>query len=170
VLFLVLKKALELNIYNEKIRDMTDQWLYYLSSGMPGIHSHRLYMALALHEINRNLCLPGIERQVKILLYASDFEQLKYEVNPDALGIKTGWMGQALILKKASETFDCQYPNYAVMEKTRIEIVKACNDRYEKKILELLNRPDHDGAPDAGLSGAAGTGLLYLLYPEICKI
>jgi hypothetical protein len=170
VLFLILKEALALNIYSEKIRDMIEQWLFYLSSCLPGIHSHRLYMALALNEVNKNLCMSEIDRQIKIMLYATDFDKLKYEVDPDRLSIRTGWMGQALLLKKASETFNCQYPNYAAVEKTRIEIVKACNDRYEKKIFESLNKPDDNKKPDLGLSGLAGAGLLYLLYPEVCKI
>lgn len=164
VMFYGLAQALELDIYNEKIRCMIKQWLPSIEAYIPSMHINRLYLATVLTQVNTNLSNKRLEKHIQILLFATDFEALKAEVNPNALNIRYGWPGIAWLLKKASGIIPSNYPNYQQIENTYREITDKHKITLEN--LQLINA--HTNPKLFGLSeGVTGTGLMELLWPEV---
>lgn len=159
-----LVQAFELNIYNEKIRCMVNQWIMTLETFIPSMHINRLYMATVL--ILVNTCLPNkrIERQIQILLFATDFEVLKTEVDPGAFNIRYGWAGVVWLLQQASEIIPATYPTHVLIGSTRLKIIA----KYKHKLENLQINNGTANPKQFGLSeGVAGIGLMELLWPGI---
>lgn len=155
-----LVQAFDLNIYSEKIRCMVNQWMMNLETYLPSMHINRLYMAMVLMEVNKRIPNKRLEKQIQILLFATDFAALKTEVDPDAFNIRFGWPGVVWLLQQASEIIPETYPNYKEIESCRVEIIT-------KYKLSLDNIQVNTSTPKQfGLSeGPAGIGLVELLWP-----
>ena len=158
-----LTKAFKLDIYSEKIECMIKQWILYFEAYIPSLHINRLYMATVLTLINS--CLPNkrIEKQIQILLFATDFDVLKTEVNAQALNIRFGWPGVVWLLYKASQIIPVSYPNYQLINVTRKEITKKHKGTLERAFTTSEANPKRFGISE----GLAGIGLMDLLWPEI---
>jgi hypothetical protein len=168
-LFHVLDEALDLNIYNHKIAVMMEQWMFYLTTHLPGIHCHKLSLALSLHRINRKLKRENMDKQVRILLFSIDFDVLRKEVNPYVHNIQHGWYGIILLLYFAKGTFDSTYPNYNLFDRFRKVMLDLYKERSEREI-EIYTQASGDRKRPIGkglTNGLAGIGLLYLLCPEV---
>lgn len=153
-------QAFDLNIYSEKIRCMVNQWMMNLETYLPSMHINRLYMATVLMQVNKRIPNKRIEKQIQILLFATDFAALKTEVDPDTFNIRFGWPGVVWLLQQASEIIPETYPNYKEIESCRVEIIT-------KYKLSLDNIQVNTSTPKQfGLSeGSAGIGLVELLWP-----
>ena len=147
---------------------MINQWMFYLSAYLPGIHCHRLYLALALHQINEYIGSDEIEKQVKILLFSIDIEKLMYETDPDIINIQKSWYGVVLLLQKALDVFNTDYPNYENINSIRRKIVQTHLFRSEEQLIKLMQTDKKE--IDLGFFGISGIGLLYLLYPKALEI
>jgi hypothetical protein len=160
-----LDEAFDLNIYSEKIRCMVIQWIMNLEAYLPSMHINRLYMATVLTLINSRIPDKRLEKQIQILLFATDFDTLKTEVEPQALNIRFGWPGVVWLLFQASRIIPVNYPNYQLINSTRDEITK----KY-KGTLERAFKTDEANPRQFGISeGFAGIGLMDLLWPEILE-
>lgn len=162
-MFYSLVEAFDLNIYNEKIRCMVNQWIMYLEAYLPSLHINRLYMATVLTLINS--CLPNkrIEKQIQILLFATDFDVLKTEFDPQVLNIRFGWPGIVWLLYKASRIIPASYPNHRLINVTRKEITKKYKGTLERAFTTSEANPKQFGISE----GLVGIGLMDLLWPEI---
>lgn len=118
-----LVQAFELNIYSEKIRCMINQWMMNLETYLPSMHINRLYMATVLMEVNKRIPNKRLEKQIQILLFATDFDVLETEVDPGAFNIRYGWPGVVWLLQQASEIIPVIYPNHKKIEFSRLEII-----------------------------------------------
>lgn len=168
VLFLVLDKTLELDIYNEKIEVMIEQWMFYLSTHLPGIHCHRLSLALSLYKINKKLGRPDIDKQIKVLLYSIDSDVLRKETDPYVSNLQHGWHGVVVLLYLAQQTFDADYPNYKMFGQLRQELLIRYKAKSEKAIDSILQMPKTGNSVGKGLvNGLTGIGMVYLLCPEV---
>lgn len=166
VLFSVLDKALELNIHNRKITTMVEQWMFYLNTHLPGIHGHRLSLALSLYKINKKLKREDLEKQIRILLYSIDVDIFRKEINPYKLNLQYGWYGAILLLYLAGQTFNANYPNYDKFEQLRREILSRQKDGLEKSIESMLQPSMEKAITGQGLfNGLSGIGMLYLFCP-----
>ena len=162
VLLYGLVQVFELNIYSEKIRCMVTQWMMNLEAYLPSMHINRLYMATVLMEVNKRIPNKRLEKQIQILLFSTDFEIIKTEVDPDAVNIRLGWPGMVWLLQQASEIIPSTYPNYKEIESCRLEIITK-----HKPGLENI-QVNSSNPKQLGLSeGIAGIGLMELLWPEI---
>lgn len=158
-----LVQAFELNIYNEKIRCMINQWIMNLEAYLPSMHINRIYLATVLSQVNTILPNKRIEKQIQILLFATDFEVLKTEVDLGAFNIRYGWPGVAWLLQQASAVIPVAYPNHLLIGLTRMDIMKK-----NKITLDYLQKNNSsENSKQYGLSeGTAGIGLLELLFPD----
>ncbi len=93
-----LGKACELGIYNDKIERVIDQIMPFLETNMPSLSTNRLHLACELKHLLTRIPDKRIERQVDILLYSTDFDQLGYEVGDNAMGIRNGLSGLKILL------------------------------------------------------------------------
>jgi len=159
-----LTESFGLNIYNEKIRCMIKQWMPNIEAYIPSMHINRLYMATILTKINEIVPDRRLEKQVQILLYATDFEVLKTEVDPHALNIRFGWTGFVWLMQQATNIIPATCPNYSLIGSTLDEI-KA---KYSNALGKLLENKVPENTVQFGLSnGIAGIGLLEILWPEV---
>jgi len=165
-------KALELNIYSEKILVMIDQWMYYLNTHLPGIHCHRLSLAISLHKINKKLERSDIDKLVQILLFSIDFDILCKEIAPYyVFDIRHSWYGVVLLLHYAQKSFDADYSYYDMFEQLRLKIISLYKEKAENEIMSGF-KTSFEKKRDVNLglaNGLSGIGLVYLLYPESIK-
>lgn len=159
-----LTEAFELKIYNEKIRCMIKQWLPNIEAYIPSMHINRLYMATVLTKINEIVPDKRLEKQVQILLYATDFEVLKTDVDPHALNIRFGWTGFVWLLQQASCIIPAACPNYQLISSTCNEITAKYKSTLENMQISNLAA----NSKQFGLSeGVVEIGLMELLWPKI---
>lgn len=164
VILFGLNEAFKLNIYNKKITCIITQWLSSFEIYIPSLHINRIYLAMVLAQINENIPSIRLKKQIQILLYATDFEILKTEVDPFTLNIRFGWMGFVWMLEKASHAIPPTYPNHQLISSTQKEIAT----KY-KFTLENINTNDLQKNPALiGIGrGVAGIFLMELLCPGI---
>lgn len=159
-----LAEAFTLNSYNGKISSMIRQWLPYFEAYIPSLHINRLFLAVALRQIGYQVPEKRLEKQAQILLFATDFEQLKTEVDHHILNIRYGWPGVAWLLNIASKEIPVDWPNHRL-------IVQTCNEVTARHQIphEILKPVTSGGNPvQHGLTlGLAGIGLMELHWPEV---
>jgi len=158
VMIFGLIQAFDLAIYSEKIKNMINQWIMNMEAFIPSMQINRLYLATVLAFVNSRLPDKRLEKQIQILLFATDFEVLKTEIDPDAMNIRFGWPGAVWLLEQSSSLIPLTCPNYPLISSTCIEIRK-------KYISTIENMPirNHGAIRQMGISeGMAGVGLFEI--------
>ena len=173
ILLLLLAKAFDLEVYNEKIEPMYKDWLLYLISVLPGLHSHRIYMAYALSEMNKRIKVKAVEEHIRTLLFSVNLSTLKNEINSYANNIRYGWLGIAFLLKRMEENLTDKENDFFRIHIFRKEIVNMYKPYLIQTIEDLSEREKNRIAkpPQYGIAlGWAGIGILLLLCPDILDV
>lgn len=159
-----LKEAFKLNIYNEKISCLVRQWLPYFEAYLPSLHIDRLFLAVGLKQIWSQMPENRLEKQIQILLFATDFEVLKTEVDLDVINIRFGWPGVAWLLSIASKDLAPDSPNYQKIGQTHY----AITERHKFQFQSLqLNNPEESSMQLGSPLNLVGIGLMESLWPGI---
>lgn len=177
VLFYGLTLAYELNIYNYKINCMITQWIDNLEVYFPSLHINRIYMAMMLSIMNKNIKNPRIERQRNYLLSSTDFKTLKSEIDPTISNIRHGWYGIIWILKRATRIIPPNSPNYDDLKCCYQElrtlykpILENSAQQYSRLSQELSTQDQRPVVyiKDTGLSeGWPGISLMEMINPAL---
>ena len=163
----IMRKALSLNLYNEKILCILKQWAFNFEVSSPRLHIHRLLLAISLKEANDSLEVPIFNQVINNLLSSINYEILSTEYNPYSFSLIDGWHGFVFTLKKASITFDKNIPNYESLDKIRYKTIQIHKTAFENYIDKLQDPSKDMTMPRLGIkSGLAGAGLLYLFFPD----
>ena len=163
VLVYSLLEAYRLDIYNVKIINMVKQWLPYFEGYLPSLNINRIYMSLVLNKIAVLIPERRLIKQVQILLYATDFEKVKTEVDFNEFNLHIGCPGVLWLLKLAMNELPTEYPNYGLIGQTCREISGSQKLKVEKSITGF----PMDGTAQFGISnGLAGIGLAGILWPK----
>lgn len=165
ILLVFLKKALELNIYNDKIKNMINGWMFYFNTLMPANQLNRIYWVVGLSYLNQYLCSAEIKKQIEVLMYSIDFESLKSEITPGIVNINEGWFSVVVIMKKAEELLNSDCPNYSHIYDTRMDILKEYFASFEDYLQNDVNQIDI-----SLIRGLSGIALLFSLFPEAFEI
>jgi hypothetical protein len=164
VILFGLTEAYRLNIYNDKIKSMVRQWLPYFEAYIPSLHINRLFLAVLLLQINKLIPDKRLEKQARILLFATDFEVLETEVDHNMNNIRFGWPGFAWLLSIAMKVLPADWPSHPLIGQTYQSIIK----RDKCSVENILPRNPDGSAMQIGLTtGLAGIGLMELLWPGI---
>lgn len=159
-----LTEAFQLNIYSAKIGCMIQQWLPYFEAYLPSLHINRLFLAVILNRICSMMPESRLEKQCRILLFATDFETLKTEVGHGLLNIRIGWPGAAWLLNRASEEIPADWPNQRLIYKTYLEIAEMHKNPLENFVIDNQQFT----SMQFGLSlGLAGVGFLEIVWPGV---
>jgi hypothetical protein len=162
-----LSEAYKLNIYNEKISCMIQQWLPYFEAYIPSLHINRIFLSIALKQICLLMPNKRLEKQIRILLFATDFETLKTEVDPGSINIRFGWPGVVWVLQQASIIIPSTYLNHQLISATRMDII----EKFKITLDYLQTNNLAANSTQYGLSdGLAGIGLMELLWPGILSV
>ena len=158
-----LSEAFRLEIYNRKIECMHRQWLPNFEAYIPSMHINRLYLAILLQKISSQVPDERLDRQINILLYATNFNMILNEIDPKQINLRFGWPGMILILDIARSILKPEMPNYQLIEKC---LNRIWDER--KDILGSIDTTDFiSKSKSLGISeGIAGLGL-FLLYLEV---
>lgn len=159
-----LTEAFKLNIYNEKISCMIRQWLPYFEAYIPSLHINRIFMAVVLKQICVLMPDKRLEKQVQILLFATDFELLKTEVDHRVFNIRYGWPGVVWLLNLALKEIPDDWPNHELIGQTVHEITGRHKDPLENL---PLNSPEGNSVQSGLTLGIAGIGLMELLWSGV---
>jgi len=164
VMLYSLIEAFRLSIFNEKIISMIRQWIPYFEAYIPSLHINRLFLAVALKHICSLLPEKRIEKQAQVLLFATDFEVLKTEIDHSVLDIRFGWPGAAWLLKIASKDIPVNWPNHDLIDSVYKEIIA----RHKNDGESFTQNTTTGNQLQYGLSlGLAGIGLMELLWPGV---
>jgi hypothetical protein len=166
IMVYALSEAFLLDIYNDKIVNMVRQWLPYIEGYLPSLNINRLYMSLVLSKVAVFIPERRILKHVKILMYATDFEKVKTEVDHNEFNLRLGWPGVLWLLKLAMNELPTGYPNYGLIGQTYQEISGIQKLKVEKSITGFPK----EGASQFGISnGLAGIGLANILWPKFLR-
>jgi hypothetical protein len=123
-------------------------------------------MSLVLNKIALLIPERRLLKQVQILLYATDFEKVKTELDLNGFNLRFGWPGALWLLKLAINKMPTEYPNYSLIKQTYREISGSQTLKFEKLITDF----SMNNAVQPGLSnGLAGIGLTDILCPEFLQ-
>lgn len=159
-----LTEAFGLNLYNDKINNMIRQWLPYLEAYMPSLQINRLFLAIVLKQVNALMPDKYLEKRSQILLFATDFDILKTEVDHRVINIRYGWTGLVWLLSIAMKELPSDWINYPLIGITYRAILERNQRAIENWSLDISDVKDMP----AGLTiGFAGIRLLDLLWPGV---
>lgn len=164
VLF-ALTEACGLGIYNRKIEQVKKQWIMYFEAYIPSLHINRLYLALVLHRLNRIFQNQRIEKQIQILLFATNVNEITTEFDSNYTGIRYGWPGAVWVLHQVLKSIPRDYPNYDDVEKSYNQLKEKITGLNSNL---LQNQAATTPIQHKGIgSGVTGVALMDLLWPEI---
>jgi lantibiotic modifying enzyme len=165
VMLYALAESYHLNIYNRKIEQIVKHWMTYCEAYIPSLHINRLYLALALSRLNSIFHNKRIEKQIQILFFATNFDGMATEFDPNHDSIRFGWPGVVWLLHQASKSTPLDYPNYQFIIETHSRLKTKFNEM-DKKLLQ--NQISVASLQNPGISGGiTGVGLMDLLWPEV---
>lgn len=158
-------ESYQLNIYNRKIEQMIKNWISCFEAYIPSLQINRLYLGLILSKLNCIFKSNRIEKQVQILLFSINFDEISTEFNSNYYGMRFGLPGVALIVHQSAKFISPNFPQFKLITKTqdklRESLRKSESTLFHDQILSsLLQNPGIS-------SGLAGLGLMYLLWPEV---
>lgn len=161
-------ESYQLGLFNHKIEMLIKQWIMYFEAYIPSLHINRIFMALALNRVNAFCPNKRIEKQVQILLFATNFDEIAFEFDPNQNGIRYGWTGAVWLLYMAKKQLSPDSNNYSLIIKTYNEYLM----RFKPK-LDAIKTLNIDSSPTNkyGISeGVAGIGLMELIWPDVFGI
>jgi len=157
-------EAFRLNIYNYKINNMIRQWLPYFEAFIPSLQINRLYLSVVLMHIHSLMPEKRLEKQSRILLYATDFELLRNEVDHNMINVRFGWPGFLALLSIAMKELPEDWQNYTLIRQTYRLILGQHYGQLEK----LSENKPNEKTLTFGLSlGLAGISIIELFWPGI---
>jgi hypothetical protein len=159
-----LSEAFTLNIYNEKIVCIIKQLLPNFEAYLPAMQINRIYMATILQQIFNQIPDPRLEKQIKILLFSTDFNTLKTEIDPDQMNLRFGWPGVVIILHKAIQKIPAGYPNHSKLKSVYQYII----NKYNNTLFNLQSPALTPNTRNLGISeGISGIGLFCMFMSGI---
>ena len=163
LLLVLLRRTLDLDVFNDKIINMVKTWLFYLETNQPYLHINKLYLAVSLAYLNEYLCFPEIKRRIEVLMFSVDLSKIEDELDIRIMNINDGWFGAVAILKKAEDLLDMGIPQYELLRETRINIL----EKYGALFDDYINETNREKPLDISfVHGLSGIGFLLFLWPE----
>lgn len=161
LLFVMMRRSIELGVYSHKIASMVRNWEMYIRGYIPYYNVNKLSLAASLAYLHKALPLDFIGRQANDLLYLADIDNIHEEIDERIENINEGWYYCALVLYEAARQTGQGSPWYADMEKARTGIVS----RHLQESVGKIRNDDSD--EDISLvNGLSGVALLLSLAPE----
>lgn len=165
ILFIYLKKALDLGLYNSKILVCIRLWSSYIVTHMPYYDINKLYMAVALAYMNDTVRNQLIKKYIRQLISAIDVDSLCKETSADIMNINEGLFFVEILLLAAERLF----PKTDFQERChrmRIEIQQSHTKRY-KEYLNCKTLKDMDLSL---INGFIGVECINAVYPYVFNI
>jgi len=159
-----LTRVFQFDIYNHKIICMIRQWIPNFEAYIPSMNVNRIYFATILKRINELIPDRRLGKQIKLLLFCTDFKELINEIDTDVKSVRFGLPGLMIILDKAVRSFNTDFPNYSELSNTHKFLKNELG-----KLFGSVNMEDFKSEQTKyGLSeGIAGLGLVSILIPQL---
>ena len=151
--FLLMGKALSQEIYKSKIIAEFQNWSVCFQGYLPYYNTNKLYLAFALQRINAPMHNKQVEKQIKVLLSATDLNSVLNETDYRMTCINEGWFFTSSLLEQNRLQIGCQHPICDRLKQTK-EVIH--NRAMPKLMQRLRNSESHENISFInGLSGIA---------------
>lgn len=165
ILFIYLRKSLDLDVYSEKICNMVKSWSTYLISYIPYYNINKLYMAVALAYLNRKIADNLLDRYVHILIFSTDMEALYKEIDAKIMNVNEGFFFVEILLQAAKRLFaDTDFENQCNVLYQRI-----C-ERFVPLYREYLQTIPPSDFNLHLINGFLGVECVNALYPSLFRL
>ncbi len=166
VVLFALVEAYKLNIYNQKIICMIKQWVPNFEAYIPALQINRIYMATVLKQIHAQIPEQRLEKQIKLLLFSTDFKAIKNEIDPDLNSVRYGLPGFMIVFDQAVRSFPPDFPYYSDLLETYKVLKKELTNLFETfRVEDFKSKQTMYGLSE----GIAGLGLINILMPELTE-
>lgn len=143
---------------------MLTQWLMHFDNYLPTLSINRLFMAIILQHLKTIIPDKRIDKQVQILLFSVNFEEIQHEFDPHKISIRYGYPGAVWLLSQALVALPNSSQFYQPIKKTYENLILKFGNSFEL-LLEVSTNCTEDKEQYGVTNGWVGVGLLELLYP-----
>lgn len=162
VLFIYLKKAIDLGIYTDKILITIKLWSSYITTHIPYYNINKLYLTVSLAYLNGTIKNRQIEDYIQQLVFSINMDNLYREVSTEIMNVNEGWCFVEVLLFTAERLFSGT--NFAQeCNKMHIRIQQQCNAKYN----DALKEKTFQERDMYLLNGFIGIECINTLYPQI---
>lgn len=162
IMLVLLRKTMELGVYEHKIESMVRNWEIYIRGNIPYYDINKLMLAGALAYLNERLNSAFVGKQIDLLVCSVDFDNIEKEIDSRIESINEGWFLAAYVLLQAERHISSGNVIYNRISKAR----QMITDTHLARTVRRLEAPESKF--DISLvNGLAGMAFLYALSPEI---
>lgn len=165
ILFFLLGQGLSMNISTPQIRNVVNNWQYYIKSIYPFNNINRLSLGTSLYYLNRSLHYGWLEETARTMVYSVNFNELKDEIDDRILNINEGWFFFCVILYLSAGIVPKKHDKYKDILLTRREVVNIYANDFNNRIVNQ----EHDFDNCNLINGLSGIILLQALFPKAFK-
>lgn len=98
ILFVYLKKTLDLNVYSDKICAVVQTWSTIISSYLPHFNVNKLYFAVTIAYLNKSLNNKILENYVNLLVNSLEWDELYKEIDVKIMNMNEGYYFVKILL------------------------------------------------------------------------
>ncbi len=159
ILFYYIGKALDLDLYNDKINNMIDIWEMQLFTILPYYNINKLELAVSLFSLNQRRNSLTTNNYIDNLIKTTDFSIISEEIDRDIHTFYTGWCNALIILDLSKKFINdkkiiCEVETQkSIINQYRITTFEQYISSPGKKDITLVN-------------GLCGLLLAYILFPK----
>ena len=178
-----LAESYKLNIYNEKIEAILQLWMYVFDTVYPRLHTNRLLLAVSLRYMSNVVKMGGgrcpyysasssrwndwlgkMDTVVSSLLFATNMDEVRGELDISSFKLEDGWHGYVWLLWQAEQILchDIQCDEIHALRETILGHVRF-------SFVEGLDKVQ-GSIPMPVQTGLAGFVYLMAHYPEVFRI
>ena len=160
ILFTLLARVHDLDIFREKIESMVHGWIMYLESAWPHYNINRLSLAASLLYLNSRCQDKDMDIQLNQLLSTVDFMKMEDEVDDRIMNANEGWFYFLFVLKKATELMPRENSVAIQADQLRKKLLHDNVPRFREKLQKGISNISF-------VNGVSGIAVLLALYPHV---
>ena len=166
ILFIYLKKAIELDIYSKKIYNIVKFWSTYLPSYIPYYNINKLYLIVALKYLDMTFDYQLFNKYIQTLIFLLDEDELYKEIDTNIMNINEGVFFVEILLQSAKKLFaNTDFGNKCAA--LYLKIHKGLTPLYDNSLETMRTTKNFNLQL---INGFLGVEIINILYPSLFKI
>lgn len=162
LMFVYIRKTMELGVHTHKIKSMVLNWTIYIRGNIPYYDINKLMLASALAYLNGIINNVYIEKQIEMLIFSVDFDNLEKEIDNRIESVNEGWLLTAYVLLQAEKYIGNKNKKYNQISSARKRITNVHLSRTEEKLKDPKKMFDV-----SFVNGLSGMAFLYAFCPNV---
>ena len=153
---------MELGVHTHKIKGIVLNWTIYIRGNIPYYDINKLMLASALAYLNGIINNVYIEKQIEMLIFSVDFDNLEKEIDNRIESVNEGWLLTAYVLLQAEKYIGNKNKKYNQISSARKRITNVHLSRTEEKLKDPKKMFDV-----SFVNGLSGMAFLYAFCPNV---